>query len=332
VDISRREFIRWALLLGSLGVSAGAMLSGVACGKQPSSGPTPTSTTTLTGAPSYTVEPTPTAETAYLSVARGQNPTAMVQAAVDALGGIGRFVKPGDDVIVKPNICGSHPQSCELAVTTNPEVVGALVALCVSAGASRVRVMDISQWGSQADAHLNSGIGDAVIDAGGEMEIIYSELKFPDTPIPQGRDITSWRVYDEILKTDVLINVPIAKSHELSVLSLGMKNLLGIVLRPWDLHSNLGQRIADLNSLVRPQLTVVDAVRILARNGPRGGSLDDVEIKNTVIASTDIIAADSYATTLFGLTGDDVPAIVAGADMELGTMDLDSIKIEEIDI
>ena len=329
MDISRREFIRQVLLLGSLGLGAGALLSGLACGKESESGPM--ITCTPTGSPPCSAEPT-TTDAAYLSVARGQNPTAMVQAAVDALGGIGRFVKPGDDVIVKPNICGSHPQTCELAVTTNPEVVGALVALCISAGASRVRAMDISQYGSQEDAHINSGIGDAVIDAGGEMELIYSEFKFPDTAIPDGRDITSWPIYDEVLQTDVLINVPIAKSHELSVLSLGMKNLLGIVLYPGYLHSNLGQRIADLNSLVRPHLTVVDAVRILARNGPRGGSLDDVEIKNTVIASTDIIAADSYAATLFGMTGADVPAIVAGADMGLGTMDLGSIKIEEIDV
>lgn len=330
--ISRREFIRQALLLSSLGFSASALFSGTACGDKPGSKPIPTSTFAPTSAPSYTVEPTPTTEAAYLSVARGQSPTAMVQAAVDSLGGIGRFVKPGDDVIVKPNICGSHPQTCELAVTTNPEVVGAIVALCVGAGARRVRVMDISQYGSQEEAHINSGIGDAVLKAGGEMEVIYSELKFPDTPIPQGRDITSWQVYDEILKTDVLINVPIAKSHELSVLSLGMKNLLGIVLRPWDLHSNLGQRIADLNSLVQPHLTVVDANRILARNGPRGGSLDDVEIRNTVIASPDIVAADSYAATLFGMTGADVPAIVAGADMGLGIMNLDSIRIQEIEV
>jgi uncharacterized protein (DUF362 family) len=201
----------------------------------------------------------------------------------------------------------------------------------MGAGASRVRVMDRTAVGSEEEAHQNSGIAEAVIAAGGEMEVM-SLMKFQDTSIPQGRDITSWPVYSDVLHADVLIDVPIAKTHNLAVLTLGMKNLLGVVLDPQQLHPNLGQRIADLTSLVRPHLTVVDAVRILARNGPNGGSLDDVEIKNTVIASPDIVAADSYAATLFDMTGADVPAIVAGADMGLGTMNLDSIDIKEINV
>jgi uncharacterized protein (DUF362 family) len=111
-----------------------------------------------------------------------------------------------------------------------------------------------------------------------------------------------------------------------------MKNLIGVVLDPGKLHFNLGQRIADLNSLVRPTLTVIDAVRILMNNGPTGGNLDDVKLANTVIASQDTVAADSYAATLFGLTANDIPAIRSGAQMGLGTMDLSNIKIEEISV
>jgi uncharacterized protein (DUF362 family) len=98
------------------------------------------------------------------------------------------------------------------------------------------------------------------------------------------------------------------------------------------MHMNLGQRIADLTSLVRPPLTVIDAVRILTANGPTGGDLSDVKQLDTVIASRDIVAADAYATTLFGLTGNDIGYITASADMGLGTMDLSSITIQEMNL
>jgi len=111
-----------------------------------------------------------------------------------------------------------------------------------------------------------------------------------------------------------------------------MKNLMGVITDRGDFHKNLGQRIADLNSLVRPQLTVIDAVRILMNHGPTGGDLGDVKQANTIIASRDVVAADAYAATLFGLTGNDIPAVRAGADMGLGTLNLDSIKIEEINV
>jgi uncharacterized protein (DUF362 family) len=129
-----------------------------------------------------------------------------------------------------------------------------------------------------------------------------------------------------------VINVPIAKHHSLARLSLGGKNMLGVILRPNQMHRNLGQRVADLMSLVRPTLTVVDAVRILTAHGPTGGSLNDVQQTDTVIASHDIVAADAWAATLFGLTGADISYVQAAADMGLGTMDLETVKVEEITI
>lgn len=254
----------------------------------------------------------------------------MVEAALRALGGIERFVKPGNDVIIKPNIgFGDHPY--EYAVTTNPEVVGALTALCIGAGASRVRVMDYPCGSTAEQAYARSGIADAVSAAGGQMETMNSD-KFEETAIPEGQDITSWPVYRDVLEADVLIDVPIAKDHTLGRLTLGMKNLMGVILDRGQFHSNLGQRLADLNTLVRPTLTVVDAVRILMDNGPSGGSLDDVKLTNTVIASHDIVAADAYAATLFDLIGDDIPAIRAGAKMGLGTTNLSAVRIEEISV
>ncbi|MBU2009236.1 MAG: DUF362 domain-containing protein [Chloroflexi bacterium] len=254
----------------------------------------------------------------------------MVQAAIKALGGIERFVRPGNDVIIKPNICVAY-HSYEYAATTNPEVVGTVVGLCLGAGARRVRVLDQPLGGTTQQAYNRSGIDEAVRAASGQMEVM-SSMKFRDVSIPQGRDITRWSVYGDVLDADVIINIPIAKQHNLARLTLGMKNLMGIIRDRNRFHSNLGQRVADLNSLVRPGLTVVDAVRILVNHGPTGGSLDDVKLTNTIIASPDIVAADAYAATLFGLTGADIPTVRAGAEMGLGTMDLKTIKTEEIEV
>jgi uncharacterized protein (DUF362 family) len=263
-------------------------------------------------------------------VARGPDPAEITRRAIASLGGMESFVSQGDDVIIKPNICVAY-HTYEYAATTNPQVVGALVALCLEAGAGRVRVMDFPFGGEPQQAYKNSGIEEAVLAAGGQMEVM-SRMKFVRTEIPEGRDLKECDIYDDVLKADVLINVPIAKHHSLARLTLGMKNLMGVIRDRPAMHRNLGQRLADLTSRVRPTLTVVDAVRILLDHGPTGGSLDDVKQMDTVIASTDIVAADSYATTLFGLTGADIAYIQAASQMGLGQMDLSAVKIEEFDL
>ena len=308
---TRRQF----LLTGA--ATAGTALLGTAC----ASGPAQTTQARREAT-------APTSDQAYLSVARGGDAAEITQQSIAALGGIERFVKNGDDVIIKPNICVNyHPP--EYAATTNPTVVAALVSLCRGAGAKRVRVMDNPFGGTPESAYTASGIAAAVEAAGGEMEVM-SPVKYANFAIPQGKEITEWEVYQDIVNTDVLINVPIAKHHSLARLTLGAKNLIGVVTSPNQMHRNLGQRVADLTSLVRPSLTVIDAVRVLMDHGPTGGSLNDVQQMDTIIASHDIVAADAYGATLFGKTGADIAYINAGAEMGLGTMDLDSIKIEEI--
>lgn len=272
----------------------------------------------------------PSGDQTYLAVARGEDAAEITRRAVAALGGIERFVRSGDQVIIKPNICVNY-HSYEYAATTNPTVVATLVELCLGAGAKRVRVMDTPFGGTPESAYAVSGIGPAVQAAGGEMEVM-SSVKFVKTAIPQGRAIAEWEVYQDILNADVLINVPIAKHHSLARLSLGGKNLLGVVNKPNQFHRNLGQRVADLYSLVRPALTVVDAVRIMIAHGPTGGSLNDVKLTNTVIASHDGVAADAWAATLFGLSGADVAYVKAAAEMGLGTLDLDHVKVQEVNL
>jgi uncharacterized protein (DUF362 family) len=263
-----------------------------------------------------------------LVVARGSDPEEIVRLAFSALGGMEQYVGKGADVIIKPNICHAY-HTYEYATTTNPWVVGGLVRLCLEAGAGRVRVMDYPFGGTPEQAYINTGIQEQVQAAGGEMAFMPG-FKYVSKEIPNGRDIRSVEIFDDILTTDVLIDVPIAKHHSLAGLTLGMKNLLGVIKDRAAMHRNLGQRLADLSSLAYPTLTVVDAVRMLMDHGPTGGNLDDVKQMDTVIVSPDIVAADSYAATLFGRQPRDLSFIAAGEDMGLGTSSLDELHIEQV--
>ena len=330
-NVTRRVFLQQ--MAAGLGTLAGGWLLS-ACGAQRA--PTPTAPPTTSIPPSSTATegvtslPTATLSAAYpdLVVARGGEPEELVQRALAALGGMEQFVRSGDDVIVKPNICvGYH--TYEYAATTNPWVVAALVRLCLEAGARRVRVMDYPFGGGPEQAYARSGIQEQAAAAGGEMEIMPL-FKFVPTEIPLGVDLRQCDIYDDVLNADVVIDVPIAKHHGLAQLTLGMKNLMGVIRDRPMMHRNLGQRLADLASRIQPALTVVDAVRILVDHGPGGGSLDDVKKMDTVIVSPDIVAADSYAATLFGLQPNDLAYVRAATAMGLGRSDLDSLKIEEI--
>jgi len=155
-------------------------------------------------------------------------------------------------------------------------------------------------------------------------------FKYVSADIPQGKDLKKTKIFGDVLKADLLIDVPIAKTHSLAGLTLGMKSLMGLIKDRSSIHINMKQRLPDLTSLFRPKLTVVDAIRILVANGPTGGNLDDVKKLDTVIVSPDIVAADSYATTLFGMHPQDIAYIPAAAAMGLGRSDLQNLKIEEV--
>jgi uncharacterized protein (DUF362 family) len=265
-----------------------------------------------------------------LVVVRNGEPDELVRRALSALGGMEKFVPRGANVIIKPNICVAY-HTYEYAATTNPWVVGTLVRLCLEAGARSVKVMDFPFGGSVQEAYAISGIEEQVKAAGGEMADMPG-FKYVETEIPDGKDLHKTFIFDDILKTDVLINVPIAKHHNLARLTLGMKNLMGVIRDRSAMHRNLAERLPDLASRIRPALTIVDAVRILMDNGPTGGNLADVKKLDTIIASTDIVAADSYATTLFGLQPKEIPYVKAASKRGLGRSDLKSLRIEEISI
>lgn len=358
--ITRRKLLQWSATLG-LGAAAASCTPSVSPASEieaetPTSTKATTSPTSVAKVPSTAtpvatqpggngeeatstegaqastrpeLSPTPP-EAAYLAAVHGSDPEAITRRAVAAIGGMGRFVKAGDDVIVKPNICNAN-HTFEYASTTNPQVVATLVALCLEADAERVRVMDNPFSGTAQRAYERSGIAEAVEAVGGRMELM-GQHRYVEVDIPEGKDLDAWLFYQPILEADVVIDVPIAKHHSLARLTLGGKNLMGTIENRPAMHRNLGQRIADITSLVRPQLTVMDAVRMLMDHGPTGGNLDDVKRADIVIASHDLVAVDAYTTTLFEMAPEDISYIVASAEMGLGDMDLGQLEIQESEI
>ena len=261
-------------------------------------------------------------------VVRNGEPEALVRTALAVLGGMQKFVFSGAKVVVKPNMCVAY-HTYEYAATTNPWVVGTLVKMCFEAGAASVKVFDYPFGGLAQEAYSKSGIKDQVEANGGQM-VAMPGFKYVSAQIPNGVDLKRTDVFGDVLTADVIINVPIAKHHSAAGLTLGMKNLMGVVRDRDSFHFNLGQRIADLNTLLKPKLTVIDAVRILKNNGPSGGDLNDVKKLDTIIASADIVAADSFAATLFGKQPDDIAYIKLAAGMGLGRSNLKDLLIKEL--
>jgi uncharacterized protein (DUF362 family) len=259
-----------------------------------------------------------------VAVAEGGDYAAITRRAVAALGGMGAFVKRGDVVVLKPNM--GWDRAPEFAANTHPLVVRALAEECLAAGARRVKVFDHT-CNDPRRCYINSGIQLALKGMKG-VEVKQIEPERFRKVLLNGQFLKEWELYDEALNANVFINVPIAKHHGLSRLTLGLKNIMGVMggNRGYT-HRNLEVALADVNRVLKSHLTVIDATRILTAHGPQGGSLADVRVLNTIVASRDIVAADAYATTLFGMRPADIPTTVAAARRGLGEMDLRRIQV-----
>lgn len=268
------------------------------------------------------------AEKTDLAVARGASPAKTTLTAINAMGGMRRFISRGDIVVVKPNI--GWDRTPEYAANTNPEVVATLVRLCFEAGAKKVKVFD-HPVNDARRCYRQSGIADAAKTVGAEVSFV-DERKFRDVRI-NGTALKSWPLYRDLLETDKIINVPIAKTHGLCTLTLGMKNWMG-VMGGWRsrIHHRIDESLVDVSRAIRPTLVVLDAVRILTANGPQGGDLDDVRKLDTVIVGTDQVAVDAYGATLFGMKGADLGYVRLGHEVGLGTMNLSRLKIRKIQL
>jgi uncharacterized protein (DUF362 family) len=276
-------------------------------------------------------------ELAQFAIARGikdpergtfSKPAELVERAIDAMGGMKRFISRGDVVVVKPNI--GWDRMPIHAANTNPEVVAAVVRLAYEAGAKRVVVAD----GSCNDpdrCFQRSGILKAVhnLDMGAEI-IKPASHRFRTTRL-KGEVLDEWPIFTTLVDCDKVINVPVAKHHNLAKYTAAMKNWYGVLGgRRNRLHQNIDTSIADLATFMRPTLVVVDAIRVLMRNGPQGGNIDDTRVMNQIFATVDQVAADAYGSTLIGQTPDHMPYLKMGQERGLGTMDWRSLRVKEV--
>jgi len=260
----------------------------------------------------------------HLTVVQGGEPRALVQRALEDLGGIRRFVSRQDVVVLKPNI--AWDRTPEQAANTNPEVVAEVVRQCWQAGAKRVIVTDVS-CNEPRRCFQRSGIQAAARAEGAEVVLPDPEL-FREVDLG-GVVLKSWSVFTPFLEADKIINLPIAKHHELTGVTLGMKNWYGILGGQRNrLHQQIHQSLADLASFMLPTVTLLDAYRILVRNGPTGGNLEDVSLKKTMVAGTDPVALDAYvAKAWWNLDPEHLPYLQMAAARGLGTVDFDTLPV-----
>jgi uncharacterized protein (DUF362 family) len=265
----------------------------------------------------------------------GGEPAVMLDKALEALGGIGNFVKKGQKIVIKPNI--GWDRAPERAANTNPELIKALVEKCLSAGASKVIVFDhtCDDW---QKCYKASGIEEAVKAAGGVMIPGNDEKYYKKVSLSGGVSLKETMIHEALLEADAWINVPVLKNHGGAKLSCAMKNVMGIV---WDrqyFHSHdLQQTIADICTWQKkPVLNIVDAYRMMHQNGPQGKSAADVQTIKSLLVSPDIVAIDTAALGLFNqvkkLDLATVGHISHGETLNLGNTDLSKLNIKRIKI
>ncbi len=258
-----------------------------------------------------------------MAVIQGDDPEQLVRVAIEELGGMNRFVSRADVVLVKPNI--GWDRTPEQAANTNPKIVAEIVRQCWNAGAKRVIVTDVS-CNDPRRCFQRSGIAEASQREGAEV-ILPEPSRFKDVDL-QGEVLREWSVFDPFLNADKIINVPVAKHHSLTGTTLGMKNWYGILGGPrHQLHQKIHESLVDLADFIRPTLTIIDCYRVLIRNGPIGGSLDDVLLKKTLVAGTDPVALDAYvAKAYWNLEVASLPYLKMAAQRGLGTYEFGKIR------
>lgn len=266
-------------------------------------------------------------EAPQLVIAKNETePEALVRKALSALGGMQRFISRGDIVVVKPNV--GWDRTPIHAANTNPRVVAEVVKQAYDAGAKRVIVTDAS-CNEPNRCFQRSGIWKAAYDVGAEV-VMPAAHRFRGMRL-KGEVLDEWPVYTPLINADKVINVPIAKHHNLSKYTAAMKNWYGSLGgRRNRLHQNIDVSIADLATFMQPTLTIVDAFRVLMRNGPQGGNVADAKEMRTLIASIDQVAADAYGCQLIGRTPEEIPYIKMAEERGLGTMNWKSLRWVEV--
>ncbi|HSV56157.1 MAG TPA: DUF362 domain-containing protein, partial [Magnetospirillaceae bacterium] len=265
-----------------------------------------------------------------LVAVRGGSAASRVDAALAAAGGMGRYVRRGSFVVIKPNM--SWDVRPELAANTDPAVVRRVVELCLAAGARRVVVFDNTCDAWRA-AYANSGIERAAREAGAEVAPAHSETYYRAVDNPSGRVLRRVQVFEMVLEADVFLNIPVLKHHSGTGMTCALKNLMGAV---WDrrfFHSaGLDTCIAELSQVLKPHLNIVDAGRVMLSGGPRGNASSRYSDQRLLLLSPDIVAADTAAARTLGPGPEAFEFIGKAAALGLGRMDLERLTIRRIEL
>jgi uncharacterized protein (DUF362 family) len=273
------------------------------------------------------------AEESDLVIAKNGSASQLLQAAMAPLGGMGRFVKKGQRVVIKANIAWARTP--DQACTNNPDLLAALIKMCYEAGAKRVAVWDHTCDNYQF-CFSRSGLKETAQKAGADIFSGHGRNSYKQVEISKGKKLKTVEILRDVLESDVFINFPIPKQHFATELTLGMKNLMGITWDMEQLHKiGLHQCIADINTIRKTDLVVMDAIRILTTNGPKGpGKTEDI---GEVIASTDIVAADAYAAAFFKhpKTGkpfrpEEIQFVKNAYDLGLGQINLSKVRVKKV--
>jgi len=273
------------------------------------------------------------AEEADLVIAKNGSASQLLQAAVAPLGGMARFVKKGQRVVIKANIAWARTP--DQACTNNPDLMSALIKMCYEAGAKRVAVWDHTCDNYQF-CFSRSGLKETIQKAGADIFSGHGRNSYKQVEVEKGKKLKTVEILRDVLESDVFVNFPIPKQHFATELTLGMKNLIGITWDMEQLHKiGLHQCIADVNTVRKPDLVVMDAIRILTTNGPKGpGKTEDI---GEVIASTDIVATDAYAAAFFKhpKTGkpfrpEEIQFVKNAYDLGLGQINLSKVRVRKV--
>jgi len=305
----RREFIRKSV---SMGIAAGSAL--------------------MFGKPGNLFAKQAASGVPELVEVRNGEPDAMFNKAIELMGGMSKYVRKGQTVVVKPNI--GWNKRPEVGANTNPLLMKTVVQHCFQAGAKKVYVFDnvaYSSTGMADQCYKNSGIEDAAKSAGALVTPADNEKYFQKVEVPGGKSLKTTAVHELVLESDVLINIPVLKNHRGTHLTIAMKNLMGIV---WDRlayhYSDLDQCIADFCLYKKPALNIVDAYRVMMKDGPQGTVPENAALKKTLLISEDIVAIDAAATKIFGRKPEEIKYIKMANELGIGNMNPDELKIKKV--
>jgi uncharacterized protein (DUF362 family) len=321
-ELNRRRFLEQS-------AKAGLALAGAAClglGLFDNQGPSGQSAASRITLPGFAAKD----GAGRLAVARGSERGKCLAAAFEAMGGLKDFIKPGESVLLKPNVAFATPAA--IGATTHPELLAAAIRLCKQAGAKRVLVSD-NPIQDPAACFRFSGLAQVCTDEGAEL-ILPAPAAFASFSLEKARLIKDWPVLHQPLKlADRVIGLAPVKDHHRSKASLSMKNWYGLLGGNRAIfHQAIFQIIKELGQMIRPTLVVLDGIQSMVRNGPTGGSLADLKQTNTLIVSSDQLAADVLGAELLGLGPADVPYLSLAASAGLGSLDPKALSPKIVEV